>query len=231
MKRVLTVFLACSALTLTGCVWGPEISPPELEARLNVFTNEGSLMVTLDASESVIPFPSSTSITYLFGDGETLEDAPITVTHEYAEPGCFTATLILEQDRPSRHSYRLDSDSVQFCLHLFSGEILLKWWISGDVSGKGTEFVGNEIITFNAEATLHTAGLPLTFRWDIVGVNVDYYQVSQDLVFSTFLPCPPRTCNQPCPEPYEYEVRLQVWDSEGQRASDSTVIHVTAPGC
>ncbi|RLC84204.1 MAG: hypothetical protein DRJ03_14880 [Chloroflexi bacterium] len=231
MRRVFLVLLVCGLLSLSGCVWGPEVPPPELEARLKVFTNEGSLMVTLDGSESVIPFPDATSITYLFGDGTEFEDAPITVTHEYEEPGCYTATLILKEDHPAKRGYRQDSDSVQFCLRLYSGEILLRWWISGSASGKGTEFLGNELVTFDAEATLHTAGLPLTFRWDIVGANVDYYHVSQDPVFSILLPCPPHTCNQPCPEPYEFEVKLQVWDSEGQRVSDSAVIRVRNPAC
>ena len=97
MKKGFLVFGVFLCLVLIGCTRTTGNLPPLAEFRVGAETVVVFQPVEFDASESSDPDGEIVELLWDFGDGNTAEGA--VVVHVYTEPGEYTVTLTVRDNR------------------------------------------------------------------------------------------------------------------------------------
>ncbi len=86
------------------------------------------------------------------------------------------------------------------------------------------------MIFFDARGSLYDS-----YIWSIIPVNIPYAEYPPVYLTGDFVswlpPCPPATCDQPCPDPYIFRVTVEAYALSGYRESMEWEIKVWAPLC
>ena len=228
MKRLVPVILIATALSLSGCIGIQPGEEQELVATLVVHTSPGTLTAILDASGS-----TGDRFDWVFGDGESLPNGPSVVAHKYPDYGTYVACVTVSKlGGPPSHPSIIDQRTAYATVTLVERptEFAWEWSISGRDGKDAREFSGGDPIRFYAWAD-DPEGFPL-YKWEIRGLDCDYYLQKDENTFQVFLPFPPSEgCPPECQPPYRYKVRLTIVLSDGRSKTVTTEIKVFHPGC